>query len=428
MLSISFIREQRDHLIERLKIKNFHQVEIIDAIISEDNERRSLQVKQDNLQAELNARSREIGALYKEGKKAAADEAKEATARLKEEIRQLQQAQQNTISTLQELLLQVPNIPHVSVPQGKGEADNEKVREGGKLPVLAAGSVPHWDLISRYDIIDFELGNKLTGAGFPVYKGKGAKLQRALINFFLDENIASGYKEVLPPLMVNEDSGFGTGQLPDKEGQMYHIQADNYYLIPTAEVPVTNMFRDQILRAKDLPVKYTAYTPCFRREAGSWGKDVRGLNRLHQFDKVEIVQIVHPGHSYQTLEEMASHIEGLIVKLGIPYRVMRLCGGDISFTSSLTYDFEVYAAAQGKWLEVSSVSNFESYQANRLKLRFKDEGDKKTQLAHTLNGSALALPRIVAAMLENNQTADGIKIPEILQPYTGFDLISNQMP
>ncbi|KPL10665.1 MAG: seryl-tRNA synthetase [Bacteroides sp. SM23_62] len=428
MLSVSFIRDQRDYLIERLKIKNFHQVEIIDAIIIRDNERRSLQVKQDHLQAELNVKSREIGALYKEGKKEAADEAKEATARLKEEIKVLQLAQHEAISKLQELLVQVPNIPHISVPQGKGEADNEKVRDGGKLPVLEAGAVPHWDLISHYDIIDFELGNKLTGAGFPVYKGNGAKLQRALINFFLDENIASGYKEVLPPLMVNEDSGFGTGQLPDKEGQMYHIPSDDYYLIPTAEVPVTNIFRDQILRAKDLPVKYTAYTPCFRREAGSWGKDVRGLNRLHQFDKVEIVQIVHPDHSYRALEEMASHIEGLIVKLGLPYRIMRLCGGDISFTSSLTYDFEVYAAAQGKWLEVSSVSNFESYQANRLKLRFKNEGDRKTQLAHTLNGSALALPRIVAAMLENNQTPDGIIIPEILHPYTGFDLISNPIP
>jgi seryl-tRNA synthetase len=411
-----------------LKIKHFHQVEIIDAIISGDNERRSLQVKQDNLQAELNAKSREIGALYKEGKKAAADEAKEATARMKEEIKELQQAQQKAITILQELLVQVPNIPHISVPEGKGEGDNELVREGGKMPDLVEGAVPHWDLITRYDIIDFELGNKLTGTGFPVYKGKGAKLQRALINFFLDENIASGYGEVLPPLVVNEESGFGTGQLPDKEGQMYHIPSDDYYLIPTAEVPVTNIFRDQILRAKDLPVKYTAYTPCFRREAGSWGKDVRGLNRLHQFDKVEIVQIVHPGQSYLALEEMASHIEGLIVKLGIPYRVMRLCGGDISFTASLTYDFEVYAAGQGKWLEVSSVSNFESFQANRLRLRFKEEGAKKTQLVHTLNGSALALPRIVAAMLENNQTPDGIKIPEMLIPYTGFDLISNPVP
>ncbi len=425
MLSISFIREQRDHLIERLKIKHFHQVEIIDSIIMEDDQRRSLQVRQDKLQAEMNAKSKEIGALYKEGKKSEAEQVKAATVRLKEEIRELQLAQQKAINNLQELLVQVPNVPHASVPEGKGEADNVKVREGGRAPALQDGAVPHWDLISRYDIIDFELGNKLTGAGFPVYKGQGAKLQRALISFFLDQNIESGYKEVMPPLMVNEDSGFGTGQLPDKEGQMYHVPSDDYYLIPTAEVPVTNIFRDRILRSKDLPLKYTAYTPCFRREAGSWGKDVRGLNRLHQFDKVEIVQIVHPDRSYEALEEMASHIESLIVLLGIPYRVMRLCGGDISFTSSLTYDFEVYAAGQGKWLEVSSVSNFESFQANRLKLRFKDEGDRKTQLAHTLNGSALALPRIVAALLENNQTAEGIKIPELLRPYTGFDLISH---
>jgi seryl-tRNA synthetase len=428
MLSISFIREQRDQLIERLKIKHFHQVEIIDAIISADNERRSFQVKQDHLQAELNARSREIGSLYQEGKKEAADKAKEATTKLKEEIRELQKAQQKAITALRDWLVQVPNIPHESVPPGKGEEDNELVRDGGSMPDLSDGAAPHWDLVAKYDIIDFELGNKLTGAGFPVYKGKGAKLQRALISFFLDENIAAGYREVLPPLVVNEDSGFGTGQLPDKEGQMYHIQSDDYYLIPTAEVPVTNIFRDQILQAKDLPVKYTAYTPCFRREAGSWGKDVRGLNRLHQFDKVEIVQIVHPGRSYQTLEEMTSHIESLIMKLGLPYRIMKLCGGDLGFTSSLTYDFEVYAAGQGKWLEVSSVSNFESYQANRLKLRFKEEGDKKTQLAHTLNGSALALPRIVAALLENNQTPDGIRIPEIIQPYTGFDLILKPVP
>jgi seryl-tRNA synthetase len=427
MLSISFIREQRDQLIERLKIKHFYQVEIIDAIIDRDNERRALQVKQDNLQADLNAKSKEIGALYKEGNRAAAEEAKASTVRLKEEIKELQQAQQQAVLTLQELLVQVPNIPHESVPPGRGEADNELIREGGQMPDLPAGAVPHWDLITQYDIIDFELGNKLTGAGFPVYKGKGAKLQRALINFFLDENIAAGYREVLPPLMVNEDSGFGTGQLPDKEGQMYHIPSDDYYLIPTAEVPVTNLFRDEILGTGDLPLKFTAYTPCFRREAGSWGKDVRGLNRLHQFDKVEIVQIVHPETSYESLEEMSAHIESLIVKLGIPYRVVKLCGGDISFTSSLTYDFEVYAAGQGKWLEVSSVSNFESYQANRLKLRFKGDGDKKTRLVHTLNGSALALPRIVAALLENNQTPEGILIPDALRPYTRFDLISAPM-
>jgi len=423
MLSISYIRENRDDLINRLQIKNLQAEELIDEVISVDNDRRSVQLKQDNLQADLNAKSREIGSLFKTGRQQEANQAKEATIQLKEEIRVLQQKQGEILSKLNELIVQVPNIPHDSVPPGKGEADNELVREGGSVPELENNSVPHWDLISRYDIIDFDLGNKLTGAGFPVYKGKGAKLQRALISFFLDENIAAGYTEVMPPLVVNEDSGFGTGQLPDKEGQMYHIQEDNYYLIPTAEVPVTNIYRDEILKAGDLPVKLTAYTPCFRREAGSWGKDVRGLNRLHQFDKVEIVQIQHPDKSYETLEEMASHIEGIIQKLGIPYRVMRLCGGDLSFTSALTYDFEVYAAAQKKWLEVSSVSNFESYQANRLKLRYREDGDKKNRPAHTLNGSALALPRILAALLENFQSAEGIKIPGILTPYTGFDLI-----
>ena len=423
MLTISFIRENRDHVVNRLKIKNFVQVEIIDGIIQADNERRSLQLKQDNLQAELNTKSREIGALFKTGNQEQANLAREATARLKNEIRSIQQSQSEVTGKLQELLVQVPNLPHESVPPGKGEQDNEMVREGGSVPELPSGSVPHWDLINQYDIIDFELGNKLTGAGFPVYKGMGAKIQRALINFFLDENIGSGYKEVLPPILVNESSGFGTGQLPDKEGQMYHLQEDNYYLIPTAEVPVTNIFRDEILKAGELPVKLTAYTPCFRREAGSWGKEVRGLNRLHQFDKVEIVQIQHPERSYESLEEMSSHIEGLIRKLELPYRILRLCGGDISFTSALTYDFEVFAAAQQKWLEVSSVSNFESYQSNRLKLRFREQGDKKARLAHTLNGSALALPRILAALIENNQSPEGIRIPPALQPYTGFEMI-----
>ena len=423
MLSISYIRENRDDLIKRLQIKNLQAEELIDEIISVDNDRRSVQLKQDNLQADLNAKSREIGTLFKTGMQQEANEAKEATIQLKEEIRILQQNQGEILAKLNELIVQVPNVPHVTVPPGKGEADNELVRDGGSVPKLDDNSVPHWDLISRYDIIDFDLGNKLTGAGFPVYKGKGAKLQRALISFFLDENIAAGYTEVMPPLVVNEDSGFGTGQLPDKEGQMYHLQEDNYYLIPTAEVPVTNIYRNEILKARDLPIKLTAYTPCFRREAGSWGKDVRGLNRLHQFDKVEIVQIQHPHKSYETLEEMASHIEGIIQKLEIPYRVMRLCGGDLSFTSALTYDFEVYSAAQKKWLEVSSVSNFESYQANRLKLRYREDGDKKNRPAHTLNGSALALPRILAALLENYQSPEGIKIPGILTPYTGFDLI-----
>ena len=424
MLSTSFIRENRDLVVERLKIKNFHQTEIIDRIIRLDTERRTLQLKQDGLQAELNNKSREIGILFKGGKTDEANKAREASLSLKEGIRNLQISQAELNGTLKELLMQVPNLPHETVPKGKGEQDNEKIREGGTMRDLADDAVPHWDLVIRYDIINFELGNKLTGAGFPVYMGKGAKIQRALINFFLDENIAAGYREILPPVMVNEDSGFGTGQLPDKEGQMYHIEEDNYYLIPTAEVPVTNLFRDDILKSSDFPVKLTAYTPCFRREAGSWGKEVRGLNRLHQFDKVEIVQIQHPDRSYDTLEEMSSHIEGLIRKLDLPYRIMKLCGGDISFTSAMTYDFEVYAGAQQKWLEVSSVSNFESFQANRLKLRFKDEGDKKSRLAHTLNGSALALPRILAAILENNQTQQGILVPEVLQPYTGFDIIN----
>ncbi len=423
MLSTSFIRENRDHIIERLKVKHFHNSEIIDEIIRADNERREIQTRQDDMQAALNQKSREIGTLYREGKQDEADRIKEESLSLKEEIRKLQQKQTSKTGKLQDLLVQVPNLPHSSVPAGKGEQDNEKVREGGSLPELPGDAVPHWDLIKRFDIIDFELGNKITGAGFPVYKEKGAKIQRALIDFFLDENIAAGYSEVLPPVVVNEDSAFGTGQLPDKEGQMYSVRDDDYYLIPTAEVPVTNIYRDMILAPADLPVKMTAYTPCFRREAGSWGKDVRGLNRLHQFDKVEIVQIQHPGKSYETLEEMSVHIEGLIRKLDLPYRVMRLCGGDLSFASALTYDFEVFAGAQQKWLEVSSVSNFESFQANRLKLRFKSEKDRKTHPAHTLNGSALALPRVLAALLENNQTAGGIRIPEVLQPYTGFDII-----
>jgi seryl-tRNA synthetase len=424
MLSNSVIRENRDFIVDRLKIKNFNHPEIIDNIILLDNERRTLQLKQDGLQADLNNTSREIGILFKEGRQEEANKAREATSSLKEDIRILQQSQLDVNGKLQDLLVQVPNIPHKSVPPGKGEADNEKVREGGKIPELPESAVPHWDLISRYDIIDFELGNKITGAGFPVYKGKGAKIQRALINFFLDENIRAGYKEMLPPIMVNEDSGFGTGQLPDKEGQMYHVCEDNFYLIPTAEVPLTNIYRDVILTSSEFPVMLTAYTPCFRREAGSWGKEVRGLNRLHQFDKVEIVQLQHPDRSYDTLEEMSAHIESLINKLELPYRVMRLCGGDISFTSALTYDFEVLAGAQDKWLEVSSVSNFESFQANRLKLRYKEEGEKKPRPAHTLNGSALALPRILAAILENNQTDEGIHVPEVLQQYTGFEIIN----
>ena len=424
MLTINLIREKRDLIVERLKIKNFDASIIVDRIIELDAERREMQSMNDNMQAEMNRISKEVGSLMKSGKRAEADAAKQKTYLLKEEIKSLSEKLGPIENELRNEIIKLPNLPHESVTPGTGAKDNVKVREGGKIPVIAGHALPHWDLIKKYDIIDFELGIKLTGAGFPVYKGKGARLQRALISFFLDEGEKAGYHEVMPPIMVNEDSGFGTGQLPDKEGQMYHVTLDNYYLIPTAEVPVTNIFRDIILNAEDLPVKNIAYTPCFRREAGSWGAHVRGLNRLHQFDKVEIVQIAHPEHSYESLEEMVKHVEGLVSKLGLPYRIMRLCGGDISFTSALTYDFEVWSAAQERWLEVSSTSNFESFQANRLKCRFREKGEKQTRLAHTLNGSALALPRIVAAILENNQTESGIKVPEVLVPYTGFDMIN----
>ena len=372
----------------------------------------------------MNLISKEIGALMMNGKKDEATVAREKTYSLKEDIKSLSDKLIPIDNELKNEIIKLPNLPHESVAPGHGADDNIKVREGGQMPQLSETALPHWDLIKKYDIIDFDLGIKLTGAGFPVYLGKGAKLQRALINFFLDEGAKAGYREVMPPIMVNEDSGFGTGQLPDKEGQMYHATLDNFYMIPTAEVPVTNIYRDVILSAEMLPVKNIAYTPCFRREAGSWGAHVRGLNRLHQFDKVEIVQIAHPDHSYKSLEEMVNHVEGLVSKLELPYRILRLCGGDMSFTSSLTYDFEVWSAAQKRWLEVSSVSNFESFQANRLKCRFKDKGDKQTRLTHTLNGSALALPRIVAAILENNQTDAGIRVPKVLIPYTGFDLIN----
>ncbi|MCK7537601.1 MAG: serine--tRNA ligase [Marinilabiliales bacterium] len=375
-------------------------------------------------QSELNKIAKEIGVLFKSGNTTEVNQLKEKNTQLKELVKSQGEELASIEKQLNSLLVQLPNLPHTSVPKGKGADDNKEIRSGGKNPGLSPSAVPHWDLAKKYDIIDFELGNKLTGSGFPVYKGKGAKLQRALINFFIDEATAAGYLEIQPPILVNEDSGFGTGQLPDKEGQMYHVGIDNLYLIPTAEVPVTNIYRDVILSASDFPIKMTAYTPCFRREAGSYGKDVRGLNRLHQFDKVEIVQFQHPERSYQSLEEMVKHVEGLVNKLELPYRILQLCGGDMSFTSALTYDFEVYAAAQDKWLEVSSVSNFESYQANRLKLRYKEEGEKKTILAHTLNGSALALPRIVAALLENNQTPEGIIIPQVLRKYTGFDIIN----
>ncbi len=424
MLTINLIRERKEFIIERLKVKNFKAEEIIEKILALDSARREIQLKTDSMQAEMNLISKEIGNLMKSGKKEEAEAGKVKTYTLKEDIKSLSDKLIPIETDLKNEIVRLPNLPHESVVPGYGADDNVKVKEGGVLPQLPETALPHWDLIKKYDIIDFDLGIKLTGAGFPVYLGKGAKLQRALINFFLEEGGKAGYREVMPPIMVNEDSGFGTGQLPDKEGQMYHATNDNFYLVPTAEVPVTNIYRDVILSAEVLPVKNVAYTPCFRREAGSWGAHVRGLNRLHQFDKVEIVQIAHPDHSYQSLEEMVSHVEGLVSKLELPYRILRLCGGDMSFTSAVTYDFEVWSAAQKRWLEVSSVSNFESFQANRLKCRFKEKGDKQTRLVHTLNGSALALPRIVAAILENNQTGGGIKIPKVLIPYTGFELIN----
>jgi len=424
MLTINLIREKRDLIIRRLKIKNFNAEEIVDKIIILDSSRREIISRTDTMQAEMNKISKEIGFLIKNGKKDEAETAKEKTYRLKDEIKQLSDKLGPIDNELKNEIVKLPNLPHESVPPGTSPENNLKVKEGGKKTEVPDTFLPHWDLIKKYDIIDFELGIKLTGAGFPVYKGKGARLERALISFFLDEGTKAGYTEVLPPIVVNEDSGFGTGQLPDKEGQMYNVNLDGFYLIPTAEVPVTNMYRDVILNADDLPVKNIAYTPCFRREAGSWGAHVRGLNRLHQFDKVEIVQIAHPDHSYKSLEEMVSHVESLVVKLGLPYRIMKLCGGDMSFTSALTYDFEVWSAAQKRWLEVSSVSNFESFQANRLKCRFKGKNDKQTQLCHTLNGSALALPRIVAAILENNQCESGIKVPDVLVSYTGFEIIN----
>ncbi len=423
MLTINLIREKKDFVIERLKIKNFKAEETVNRILALDASRRDIQSKTDFLQSEMNRISREIGTLLKNGKKNEAEAAKEKTYTLKEEIKSLSDELIPIDNDLRNEIISLPNLPHESVAPGHSAEDNVNVREGGVMPSLPESALPHWDLIKKYDIIDFDLGIKLTGAGFPVYLGKGAKLERSLINFFLDEGSKAGYREVMPPIMVNEDSGFGTGQLPDKEGQMYHSTLDNFYMIPTAEVPVTNIYRDVILSADILPVRNIAYTPCFRREAGSWGAHVRGLNRLHQFDKVEIVQIAHPDHSYKSLDDMVSHVESLIKKLELPYRILRLCGGDMSFTSALTYDFEVWSAAQKRWLEVSSVSNFESFQANRLKCRFKEKGDKQARLAHTLNGSALALPRIVAAILENNQSDSGIMVPKVLVPYTGFETI-----
>lgn len=425
MLQISYIRENTDKVIERLLVKNFTSAkEDIEKVLALDDKRRDLQTQLDQIKSQQNTISKQIGVLFKEGNTQQAQEKKKETEQLKDKEKNLQSQHSEVEQQIRNLLLAIPNIPHSSVKPGKSDLDNEVVATVGEIPQMDEDALPHWDLCNKYDIIDFGLGNKITGAGFPVYKGKGAKLQRALINFFLQEAADDGYQEVQPPLMVNEASATATGQLPDKEAQMYVITLDNYYMIPTAEVPVTNLYRDTIVKQEELPVKMCAYSQCFRREAGSYGKDVRGLNRLHQFDKVEIVCIDTPEHSYEQLEVMKKHVGGLIEKLGLPYRVLRLCGGDISFTSALTFDFEVYSAAQKRWLEVSSVSNFESYQANRLKVRYKDKQTGKMTLCHTLNGSALALPRIVAALLENNQTKDGIIIPEALRKYTGFDIIN----
>lgn len=423
MLLVNQIRDNYEGVLAGLQKRNFPNAQAVLAQALEiDDLRKSTQSQRDQIQAESNAISKQIGALMKEGKAAEATEIRELTAQIKIQIKELEDQNSKAEDDLKALLYTIPNVPHSSVPAGKSADDNEIVFENGVIPELFPGKQPHWELIKKHDIIDFDLGIKITGAGFPVYKGKGARLQRALINFFLDEALAAGYTEIQPPILVNEESGYGTGQLPDKEGQMYFATADQLYLIPTAEVPITNLYRDVILTEEDLPIKNVGYTPCFRREAGSWGAHVRGLNRLHQFDKVEIVQITHPDNSYETLESMSGYVQGLLQKLELPYRVLRLCGGDMGFTSALTYDMEVYSAAQERWLEVSSVSNFETYQANRLKLRFKGE-DKKTQLAHSLNGSALALPRIVAAILENNQTPDGINLPKVLHKYLGFESI-----
>ena len=422
MLTLKLLRENPEFVVAKLAVKNFDAKEIVEKINVLDQNRRALQTELDACLAEQKKKAALIGGFMKEGKRDEAEAVKAEVAALKARSAEIEKTSEENNTELNSLLVLLPNIPCDQVPEGKCAEDNVVVKMGNEIPELGENALPHWDLAKKYDIIDFDLGVKLTGAGFPVYKGKGARLQRALINYFLDQNTEVGYLEVEPPVMVNEASGFGTGQLPDKEGQMYHATADNFYLVPTAEVPVTNIYRDVILGNNDFPVKMTAYTPCFRREAGSYGKDVRGLNRLHQFDKVEIVRIEKPEDSYAALDEMIAHVEKLVASLGLPYRILRLCGGDMSFTSAITYDFEVYSAAQGRWLEISSVSNFESYQANRLKLRYKD-ADGKVQLAHTLNGSSLALPRVVAALLENNQKEDRIEIPEALRPYTGFDYI-----
>jgi len=424
MLQLQTIRNNKDEVIAKLTKKNFKNADtVINSIVELDEERRSKKTELEGLLAEGNTLAKQIGELIRNGKKEEADSLKTRSTEIKEKSKQFEERFNQIDEEVLQLLLTIPNTPHHSVPPGKTPEENEEVFSEGVIPKLDESALPHWELTSKYDIIDFELGNKITGAGFPVYKGKGARLQRALINFFLDEALKAGYYEIMPPNVVNADSGFGTGQLPDKEGQMYHVTVDDLYLIPTAEVPITNLYREVILKEEELPVKNAGYTPCFRREAGSYGAHVRGLNRLHQFDKVEIVQLVHPDHSYRVLDEMVEHVKGLLRKLELPYRILRLCGGDMSFASALTYDFEVFSAAQQRWLEVSSTSNFETFQANRMKCRFKGK-DGKNQLVHTLNGSALALPRIVAALLENNQTPEGIRLPEVLHTYTGFKVIN----
>ena len=422
MLTLKTLRDNPQLVVDKLKIKNFDASAIVDKVLELDRKRRALQTESDSLIAQQRQKAAEIGSLMKQGLRDAAEKVKADVAALKARSNELIAGMNEASEEMEKQLVLMPNLPCELIKPGKGAEDNEIVKMGGPEVKLPEGALPHWELAKQYDIIDFDLGVKITGAGFPVYKDKGAKLQRALINFFLDCNTAAGYKEVEPPVVVNKDSGFGTGQLPDKEGQMYHAEVDDFYLVPTAEVPVTNIFRDVILNQDQIPQKLTAYTPCFRREAGSYGKDVRGLNRLHQFDKVEIVRVEKPENSYAALDEMVAHVESIVNKLGLKYRILRLCGGDMSFTSAITYDFELWSAAQQRWLEISSVSNFESYQSNRLHLRYRDE-EGKIQLAHTLNGSSLALPRVVAALLEDNQTPEGIVIPEVLRPYTGFDII-----
>lgn len=422
MLQLQILRENKENVITALKKRNIDAGPMVSKVLELDEKRRAIQTQLDNTLAESNKLSKEIGMLFKSGKAQEANELKEKTAGLKEASKQLGDDLNATAIALQQQLYLIPNMPHALVPAGSSEEDNQEVYREGDVPKLSEGALPHWELAKKYDIIDFELGVKITGAGFPVYKGKGARLQRALISYFLDKNTEAGYTEMQVPHLVNEASGYGTGQLPDKEGQMYHVQADDLYLIPTAEVPVTNLHRDDLLAESDFPIKYTGYTPCFRREAGSYGAHVRGLNRLHQFDKVEIVRLEHPNNSYEALDEMVEHVKNILRELKLPYRILRLCGGDLGFTSALTYDFEVFSTAQDRWLEISSVSNFETFQANRLKLRYKDETGK-SQLAHTLNGSSLALPRVLAGILENYQTENGIQIPEVLVPYCGFDVI-----